>query len=439
MIGNRRNTRSARAVLLGLGAVLLAAALPGAEEAAPGDAVAVRVDSEATELEALIVTRDVFALRDRLERPGPQSAARGYAEALAHHAFNRLADSNELLDALLADAALPPERRRAALRLRMANDLRQQRYASALASAEQLLALPHLESERELRDEVANTARLLVALADVPPQKTEIRAPTRVTLDRLRRVPVRIGDEERRFTLDTGANFSVIGRSDAAALGLAVRPVGLRVQTSTGRPAAADVAVAPRLSIGNVFFENVVFLVFPDELLTFADGTRISGLVGFPLVEAMGEVRFRRDDVLEVPLDPPRRREANLALDGKEPLVRVRYRKNDLVCRLDTGAGRTVFYEPFYRRFHGSPGFRGQAVEVAVGGVGGRRTLEAFRLPRATLTFAAVDVTLRLVDVYKQPLVAAHENYLMCNLGLDALERFRSYTISFRDMALVLR
>ncbi|PWG74236.1 hypothetical protein DF186_18940, partial [Enterococcus hirae] len=81
-------------------------------------------------------------------------------------------------------------------------------------------------------------------------------------------------------------------RSEASRAGLSIREVGLQVATSTGKVVTADVAVADRLRVGGAEFRHVVFLVFPDELLTFPDGTRISGLIGLPMIEALGEIRF---------------------------------------------------------------------------------------------------------------------------------------------------
>lgn len=54
--------------------------------------------------------------------------------------------------------------------------------------------------------------------------------------------------------------------------------------TSTGSRVTADVAVAPRVRLGQVELANVVFLVLPDEALTFGPTFRIPGLIGFPVI-----------------------------------------------------------------------------------------------------------------------------------------------------------
>jgi hypothetical protein len=396
--------------------------------------------SDLDELQRLYRARDFFTLEERLQEISAAAADPEISllTAVVHQAFNRLEDSNRTIDALLESKALSGSRLLELRHLQMTNYFRLHHYKDALASARAILASPTNVSDPALQMEVRGRLPLLVALADVPPQEAEIKAMSRLKLDALGRLPLEIGGAKLHFALDTGANLSVIMKSEAEKLGLTIRPAGVEVATSTARRVRADVAVAPQLRIGKVHYRNVVFLVFPDELLTFADGKRIPGLVGFPVVEAMVEVRFRRDGVLEIPSPPQSRPWSNLALDDLEPLIRVRYRKDELVCRLDTGAGHTTLYQPFYERYRERIESFGDHVTVEVGGVGGMQKIPVFRLRKIALSLAGAGVTLRDVDVYTHPVRPAHENYLYCNVGADVLQRFRAHTINFRAMALVL-
>ncbi len=394
------------------------------------------------ELLELYRQRDYFALRDHLGGI-PESAPTGSAEmrflaAAVQHAFNRSHASNQTLLELSAGGAVPVELVGEARRLRMANHLRLHEYGPALAVARRIVQAPLGRPAPKLVSEVRNTALLLAALADIPPQQVAIAKTGRINRRLDGRVPIEIGGRKIRLAVDTGANLSVLMRSEAERAGLVVREVGLQVATATGKPAVADVAVADRVRFGTATYRNVVFLIFADDQLTFPDGTRIPGLVGFPMLEALGEVRFWADNTLEIPARPPRRKRFNLALDDHEPLVRARAFNQDLVCRLDTGANRTFFYSPFYRRFRERIHAIADPQKVKVGGVGGLRKVEVFRAPFLTINLARADVQLSRVDIYSAPLVEGAEEYLDCNIGRDALEEFRYYAINLRDMALVL-
>jgi hypothetical protein len=384
---------------------------------------------------------DFFALREHLDRrveAAADDAELGFLRAASLQAFNDPEAAHLLAARLLGGG--PPAHVAAELHhLEIDNSLRRFRYADALASAHALLELRDAGAKADLVRDAETALPLLEALRDVPPQQVEVSGPSRLVLERNRRLPVTIGDGQRRLTLDTGANLSVLMRSEAEALGLAIRPAGVAVSTSTGRVVTADVAVAPRLEVGRARFQHVVFLVFPDALLTFADGSSIPGLLGFPVADALGELTFRRDGVVEIPHDPPKRTLGNLALAGLDLLVQVRYDRDTLLCRLDTGAAHSAFYEPFYRRYRQRLDELGHQVTTRAGGVGGDRELPSLRLSRLVLTVAAAGITLRDVDVYTSPLGDPRHDSLDCNLGQDALASFGSWTVNFRDMALVVR
>lgn len=392
-------------------------------------------------LEALYESRDFFALRDQIAdipESELQSPEDRFFAAAVELAFNDPAASIRIAESELEAGDLPPLISLRLQHLLVTGYLRLHRYAEALGAARKLLSSPARQEDPAVEHDVRGTLPLLEALAGVPPQEARIARSSRLVLGNSRRVPLKIGDAKRQFSLDTGANFSVIMASEAKALGLTVIPTGVEVATSTSGKVLADVAVAENMSIGKVDYSHVVFLVFPDELLTFPGGHRIPGLLGFPVVEAMGEIRFRRDDVVEIPSRPPVRKLGNLALDDLDPLVQIRYGGDDLVCRLDTGADKTVFYEPFFQRYRERLESMGRKVTVTTGGVGGFEELPALQLPRVALTIAASGTNPRDVDVYTRPIRARERNYLYCNVGLDVLHEFSAYVINFRDMALVL-
>jgi hypothetical protein len=226
--------------------------------------------------------------------------------------------------------------------------------------------------------------------------------------------------------------------SEAAAMGLEVRDIGLEVGASTGAKTLADIAVADSMVIGNAVFRHVIFLIFPDSALTFPGGFRVPGLIGFPVVEAMGEVRFRKDGLLEIPAVPPEHGVSNLALEQLNLLVLVEHRSDSLIAMLDSGANKTLFYEPFFRRYRSSIEAMGQPDTVTAGGAGGLRKIPAYLFPNVSIFLGDTLVTIERAHVLTEAIRSPDGNYLFCNIGQDVLYSFEGYSINFRSMSFVL-
>ncbi|MGD8319015.1 MAG: retropepsin-like aspartic protease, partial [Gemmatimonadota bacterium] len=297
---------------------------------------------------------DFFELRDRLDTlaglGGPEPA---FLRAVVANAFNDPEGSDRALAPLGEAATLPDSLRAEVYRLRFRNHMRLGEYRAALDAAGLLADLPAADSA--IRNDVENEARAAAALIDVPPQRIVSRASSEIRRRPDSRIPVQVGDSAGRgYVLDTGANLSTLMRSEAESLGLRIREAGVEVGTSTGTTVTADVTVAPRVRLGEVVLENVVFLVVPDQVLTFGESFRIEGIIGFPVIDALGEVQFHAGGVLRIPGDVPRRTPQNLALDYLTPLIEVGVLGHPAICDLDTGANRTSLHEPFYRRYRAS-------------------------------------------------------------------------------------
>lgn len=353
-------------------------------------------------------------------------------------AFNEAGASNATIAALLAESTLPDSLAADLRQIQLSNHLRLFEYSAGLAAADALLTDSASLDPAERRD-VRNMRQLFRTLATVPPQTVEIRGSTTLHLER-GLVPVQVNDFLRHYGFDTGANVSVMMRSEAEALGLRILPADLDVGTSTDQRVSADLGVAERLTIGRVHYRHVVFLVLDDALLTFPDGSRIPGLVGFPVIEGMREVRFAKTGELFVPEVAPERPQRNLALHELTPLILARWGDERLLCRLDTGADNTQLYEPFYRRFWERLDATADLTIRRMGGAGGVRELPVRVLPRVELTLGDTVAVVDSVDVLTQSIVRSEvENYLDCNVGRDVLESFASYVLNLRDMAFLLR
>jgi hypothetical protein len=383
--------------------------------------------------------RDYFALRNRLPPASVNDNDRlRFLRAATLAAFGDQVAAKRTLHQLLARK---PDRAtdNLARRLLMRAERAEYHYRDALAAIGPLLPTDATKDEPQEVD-LRNVALLLKALADVPPQTVErATGPTTIRGDPEGRYPVTINGHEMKLGFDTGANFSFLAASTAKQAGLDIRPVGVSVAASTGGAVGAEIAVGD-ITLGSLRVRNVVFLVYPDAGLTMPDGFFMPGLLGFPVMSALGAIRYAHDGSMQVGVTAPVARRPNLALEGNDVLVRVGFRNDGLVCRLDTGADDTVFYEPFYKRYPNLFTDSARRHALKLGGIAGARDIPAFRLPSIDIDLAGRPVHLAGTDVMQQSITRNPEdNYLACNLGLDAFRAFRSYTIDLKSLRLDLQ
>jgi predicted aspartyl protease len=392
---------------------------------------------ELQELQQLFEARDYFELREKIEaHPESGSPAALFYRAAVETAFNRPAASNQTLRRIFPDPMLPDSLKDDLMIMQFYNFMRLHRYMDALEASSEILNLRHLDQERA-RD-IRNISRMARALKDTPAQHVIKHADSELKIVQKTHLVLTINGRQRDYAYDTGANYSFLIRSEAEALGLPVLDAGLEVGSSTDLRVRADVAVADSLRVANIALRNVVFLVFPDEMFTFPDGFQIRGVVGFPVLEALGEIRFRKDGALFVPREPPKRAPHNLALANFVLLTRMVYEGEALVARLDTGAGKTEFYEPFFRRYFSTSPDPNRFDAIQSGGAGGVRELPVYRLGRVNLIVGNRTVTLDSAYAYTRALTSDSENYLFANIGLDLLLSFNEFILNFQDMAFLL-
>lgn len=383
--------------------------------------------------------RQYFELRDRLARAADTDSTPAIllARAIVAHAMNRPAASNAALRRLQSMSGVSDSVAADALELEISNDLRLSDNAAGARAVESLLggrfALDTLRAS-----DARNSLRLFRALSGIAPQTMTTTGASTVALVH-GHIPLVVNDSARDYVFDTGANLSTIMRSEAIAVGLHIIPAGLDVGTSTTARVTADLGIADSLRIGEMHFHDVVFLVLDDAMLTFPDGFRIPGIIGFPVIEQMGEIRLGRSS-LSVPATPPVRAQQNLVLDELTLLTPAQWQRRPLLCRLDTGAGRTQVYEPFYTRYRSAIDSGSDTATRKMGSAGGVQLTPVRVVPNARLAVGDTTATLPTLDVLVQSIARDESsNYLDCNLGHDVFDQFGETIVNFRDMAFLLR
>jgi len=410
-----------RAALAAFSLLLAAAACPGAEE---------------SELWAAYQAKNFFLLKGHLPAPSSNQSARvEFLRAATAASFGEHETAIALLRGILSKAH-DPDLDVLTRGLLMHEERARYRYKPALEAIEPLLRESRPKDPGQLVD-LRNSARFLTALAGVGPQQVLGNAhPLVVQRGPDGRFAVLLGGHAARLGFDTGASFSFLAESTARQAGLEI----LRSDVSVSSPTGADVQVAlavGEIAIGSLRIRNVVFLVMPDARLTMPDGFFMPGLLGFPVISALGAISYERDGSMQIGVRHVAR-EPNLALDGNRVVALVEFRKQKLLCQLDTGADNTVFYERFYQLFPDLFADPSRGHPLKLGGAAGVQEIPAYPLESIDFKLADEPIHLTGTQVFEKSIVAAQDNYLACNIGLDALKSFKSYSIDLKALRLEL-
>src|SRR5512135_941631 len=257
----------------------------------------------------LYAERRYFELQKLLRsETGPARPESLFYRGITANAFNRLEDSIENLTAFLQSTASgqPQTRIREALGALADDYTKLFEYAKAAETRERIA--PILQRELSPSDYAAFLTVIDFdrALASAPPQTVDIPGDTQTPLTGSGEIPVMFDGREIFLLADTGSALSLIILSDAKRLGFRIIDVEVRVGTSTGESVMARPCVVPELRVGAIRVRNAVFLVVPDKMFYSRDlKLQRSGLIGFPILNALREITFSPHGTFRVS-SPPR-------------------------------------------------------------------------------------------------------------------------------------
>lgn len=291
----------------------------------------------------------------------------------------------------------------------------------------------------ELED-LNNTGSIWKALSNSDKQQIIHNGDVKIQMTRdmakLANIPVNISGKTTDFIFDTGANFSVIQRSVALEMGCEIIPIQFDVSAVTGAKVKSDLAVVKELTIGEITCKNVVFLVFDDKDLTFAEANySIRGIIGFPVIRSLDEIHITKNDELIIPKTTEVYRKSNMMLNGFMPVVQVVQDSDTLQFSFDTGAVETSLNGAYYRKYENKVKRKGKKTRLKSGGAGGMVEFEGYLLPKITLSIAASKATLKNVQVRTEE-VGKVDSDFDGNLGQDFIKQFDEMIISFKYSAI---
>lgn len=321
--------------------------------------------------------------------------------------------------------------------MRSINFTRLENYRQALADGNAFIENFSALYDSTLIAETKDDNLVREALVDVPKMEaianSDVPIPIHRDMAGLINLPVVLQNDSIDFVFDSGANMSVIVSSIAEKYGF--KPLGKKifVMAITGKSMEAQLALV-NLKMGSIEIKNSPFIVFPDSLLTFANGAyTIKGIIGFPIMNALKEFTVKDDKFLIIPKTPSKTNSRNFALDQATPVIMVTYLNDTLPFHFDTGAHSTLLYSTFFSRYNNFVLQNCKKQTDQVGGAGGTTDVEAYILGKASFTAGGVTADLDSLRILTKSLLSNYEN-LYGNFGQDFMKKYKVMTVNFEGM-----
>ncbi len=362
-----------------------------------------------------------------------------YVKALIHNLQNENAVSNNLIHQVFNEHSeeLTDSLKMKLLETRIKNSVNLYDYKDAVYSSEQIIGkFASLLDSNELT-EMKNSLVIWKAAENLAVQTIEITGDSKIPVSKdmagLINVPVNCREMTEDFIFDTGANFSVVSSSYAKKLKMKMLEGELLVGSVTGKKIKSRLAYAELIEIGNMKFRNVLFLVIPDESLTFAGGLYvINGIIGLPVIKEMKELHIRKDELF-IPANQTYHALNNLLIDGFVPVIEVVNNNDSLAFTFDTGAKTTMLYSSYYQLNKKVIDSKYKPVEIEIGGAGGTIKVNGFKLNDLIFRIGTSRFRLDKVDLVSER-IKDHDKSFYGNLGQDYMSEFSEMILNFKDM-----
>ena len=357
-----------------------------------------------------------------------------YTESVLDNTFNRLEESEKKIDFLFKNKKDIPDSLMVKLyEIKGDNALKLYHYKEASKALLTILNNYKVFLSQSEIDDHKNDLKLWSALENVPPQKVVIRDYTNIKMTKdiagINNLKVSTNNDTINFIFDTGANLSTTSKSVAKRLGMKMIQVNINVGSSTGKKVLAQLAVCKKLTLGNADVYNAIFLVVPDDQLSFPqDNYQIYGILGFPVIEAFKEVRITQSGRFIIPKEKTTfSRNSNLAMDGLMPLICI----DGKHFGFDTGADNSMLYHKYYVENRKEIDKKHQSQKVSFAGVGGVQEFDGFVINH-TFNILGKEVTLKKIILLKDKIKDEETSY--GNIGQDLIRKFDIMILNFDQM-----
>jgi len=252
-------------------------------------------------------------------------------------------------------------------------------------------------------------------------------------------VPVSSGTYTGSWMVDSGASLSVVSRSVASKLGIAISAGSQTAEGAGGLAVSVHTAVIPTMRLGPALLRNIAVLVVDDKDLSFPRfNYRIEGCLGIPVLAALGRVTFYHDGRInfsptEKAAEEKARFHHNFFLEEFTPVITADFGHRKQLFTLDTGAVGTVLSADFYEEDVGIANAT-ELVNLELSGAGGTLSVPAYEVLSLVVKFGTSCGRVRDLEILTGATGAGRGDEFYGEVGESGLSSFSSFTLDFRNM-----
>lgn len=403
-------------------------------------------DSVDKELNFLLEQKQYFALDRELNRNENKISENRklYYKAFLAKAFGKSSTSNRYIENILNehknkfnDTLIVK-----LLDLKATNHIYENNYGGAAETYERILNDYFKVLDSTETSSYSNVKKLFEAIAEVKPMMMQPHKTVKINSYRNNfnhlMTPVMANNVTEHFIFDTGANLSTISESQAKKMDLEIIEKNIDVGSSTKINVKSRLAVAKNFYIGDILFNNIIFLVMPDAQLTFPDiDYQIKGIIGFPVIKQLEEIHLHKNGNITIPDVPKKSTLRNMVLEGLNPVVELSSGNETLLFTLDTGAKNSELSFKYYLNHKSFVENSGELMTKKRGGAGGMTDVNEYMLKNFPLKFGTKSIELKEMHVAIEEY--GFNKYFDGNLGQDVFLESDLLILNFKDMYIDLK
>lgn len=383
--------------------------------------------------------KDFFRFSENFNNSGLEEWEKLYINALILNLRHKNEESNQTINALIEKYGndIHDSLKMQLYETRMKNSVNLFDYKDALFCTEYVLLNYASLLDSAENEDMKNSMIIWKAAENIQKQNLEITGDSRIPFKKdmagLINIPVKCSEVEEDFIFDTGANFSVVNETYAKKMKMTLLEGKIDVGSVTGKKIRSRLAFAELLEIGSMRLHNVIFLVMPDESLSFAGGLYvINGIIGLPVIKEMKEVHIRSEELF-IPQTKTPGSLANMLIDGFIPAIEVIDGNDTLAFTFDTGAKATMLYSSYYMRNKTRIESKYEPEEIEFGGAGGTLRVKGYKIENVLFRIGSSKLNLENVSVIAER-IKDHDKGYFGNLGQDYMGEFSEMILNFEDM-----